>query len=130
LQAGARLTSDQPGALAIVWGEPSFTAGEVWKAPKRMAKEAAKTDLLRERARARLKAEALPTLGGFPALAGGVRVLESDVDKWLRVVEQRMERVGLRTATIRWEARRDWSAVPIGKFLGSSVSLYRIKQLL
>ncbi|MGH2752923.1 MAG: M56 family metallopeptidase [Actinomycetota bacterium] len=129
LQAGARLASDQPGALAIVWGAPSSAAGEIWDAPKRISKEAERSRLLKKRAKARLKAEALPNLGGFPALAGGVRVLESDVDKWMRVVEQRMERVGLRTATIRWEARQDWQAVPIGEFLGSSVSLYRIKQL-
>ena len=128
LQVGAKLAAEQTGALAIVWGAPSST-GEVWDSPKKISRDGAKARLEGERAKAKLKAQALPRLGGFPELAGGIRVLESDVKKWLKVVERRMASVGLRTATIRWEARRDWSAEPIGGFLGSSIGLYRIKQL-
>ena len=129
LQVGAKLATDQSGALAIVLGAPS-SSGEVWHSPKRISKDGANARLQSERAKASLKAQVLPRLGGFPELAGGVRVMESDVKKWLRAVEGRMASVGLRTATIRWEARRDWSAEPIGEFLGSSIGLYRIKQLL
>jgi Zn-dependent protease with chaperone function len=129
LQVGAKLAADQTGALAIVLGAPSST-GEVWESPKRIARDGAHARREGERRKARLRAQALPRLGGFPELAGGVRVKESDVGRWLHAVENRMASVGLRTATIRWEARRDWSAEPIGEFLGSSIGLYRIKQLL
>jgi hypothetical protein len=129
LQVGAKLAAEQAGALAIVLGAPSSTTGEVWESPKKISRDGAKARVEGQRTKANLRAQALPRLGGFPELAGGIRVLQSDVQKWLKAVEGRMASVGLRTATIRWEARRDWSAEPIGEFLGSSIGLYRMKQL-
>jgi len=128
LEVGERIATDEAGALAIVWGTPASSDGDVWVAPKKISKHHAAT-VDRSRAR-KTRTEQVARPIRYPELEPGLIVKEADVAKWLRAVEMRMKNAGISAATLRWEGRREWRAVPLfsGGSGGSGIGIYRINQ--
>lgn len=130
LQVGAQMAEDR-ASLAIVWGAPAASGGELWEAPKRIREKG--LDLAKHHARAVARAGqpvALPRPIRYPELSTGIRISEADVDSWLSVVDRRMKVSGLRSVTSTWESRRDWTATPIfeAPAAGVPIGIYRLDQ--
>ena len=126
LQVGERIASDQSSAFAIVWGTPGGTDGDVWKAPKRMMRP---DKGIRPHSKEAASRSGIPLRSIYPELVGGLRVRSSDMDTWMQAVQARLERVGLSGATVRWEARSDWRAIPLFEPpVGPRFGIYRIAQ--
>lgn len=117
LQAAATLTAER-GALAIVWGAPRGAAAEAYAPKAALLEKRAEADGRRKRAqRAELESPQrdLAALGSFRA---------EDMALWLDEME-RLAAEGVTPATLQWEARRDWQAVPIRCAVGS-LCIYRV----
>lgn len=124
LQVGERIASDQSGAFAIVWGTPGGTGGDVWKAPKRLMRP---DKGVRPHAQEAASRSGIPLRSIYPELANGLRVRSSDMERWMQAVQARLERVGLSGATVRWETRSDWRAIPLFEPpVGPRFGIYRI----
>lgn len=124
LQVGERIASDQSSAFAIVWGTPTGTKGDVWKVPKRMMRP---DKGVRPHAKEAASRPGIPLRSAYPELANGLRVRSSDMATWMEAVKIRLEKVGLRGATVRWEARNDWQAIPLFEPpVGPRFGIYRI----
>jgi Zn-dependent protease with chaperone function len=124
LQVGERIASDQTGAFAIVWGTPSGTEGDVWKVPKRMMRPDKGVRPVSKEAASR---PGIPLRSFYPELESGLRVRAADMGTWMTAVGQRLQRVGLSGATVRWEARSDWRAIPLFEPpVGPRFGIYRI----
>lgn len=130
LQVGQRMASED-SALAILWGDPSRTTGVVWEAPSppTEASDAGRSGKggkgkAKDRAKgAQAKGQAAGSKGRpkgdlsrpvrLLGLAEVVSVKESDLELWMDLVDRRVERAGLQAASVRWEARRQYQAVPL-----------------
>lgn len=126
LQAGAQIAADR-SALAIVWGAPSVTA-DLYP-PKRVVNHA--EIAARQARRSGREAAAIPSpplrRAGI-ALRNFSAIEEQNIDEWMTDMTrwtQRQARKGLSPLTLRWEARLDWTAVPI-RCAAESICLYRI----
>ncbi|HVM36272.1 MAG TPA: M56 family metallopeptidase [Actinomycetota bacterium] len=116
LQAAASLTAER-GAFAIVWGAPS--AGADTYAPK--AAPQPKAEIRRGGKKKAQRAE-LESPQRDLAARGSFRA--EDMGRWLKQMD-RLAAQGVTPATLQWEARRDWQAVPIRCTVGS-LCIYRV----
>jgi hypothetical protein len=131
LQVAERVAGEASGAYAIVWGDPSPVEGDFYEVPKRLAKGNLPARGATVSTRSKSKVDlALPIrrLGKSPELAPQLRVSPADVEAWMLAVEQRIQIQGQTFATLRWEARQNWTAVPIFSAVGgSSFGVYRLQ---
>jgi Zn-dependent protease with chaperone function len=122
LQAGARIAADR-AAIAIVWGAPG-TSADLYP-PKIAARPApAKTSTKKGQ---RLEADRPQT--DF-ALRNFSTIREQNVDEWVEDMTQWAEKQGgqsLSPLTLRWEARQDWTAVPL-QCTVASICVYRMER--
>jgi Zn-dependent protease with chaperone function len=123
LQAGARIADDR-AALAIVWGTPDIAASAY--PSKRVPAETAR----RNDARGRAKARSDRTEASKLRLRDFSSIKEQNVDEWVRAMTNWMRKQGgttLSPLTLRWEARQDWTAVPLQCTVGS-ICIYRMER--
>lgn len=127
VQVAEKVVSENPGAFAIVWGDPeSAVGGEIWEVPKRIAKSTGRpargaTVSVRGKRKVDL---ALPVR---TLLGEQIRVKATDVEAWMLAVSNRI--AGISDATLRWEARQSWTAEPIfSGSVGPTFGIYRINQ--
>lgn len=125
LQVAERVVGENPGAYAIVWGDPSPIEGDFYEVPKRLAKAnwPARGATVSTRSKSKVDL-ALPVrnLGKSPELAPGLRLNPGDVEEWMFAVERRIQ---VQTfATLRWEARQSWTAEPI---FSGPIGFYRFE---
>ena len=124
LSVGARLAG-QEASLLIAWGEPTSDA-EVWTAPKDPPARggAAKKPRGQRAAHGADLTRPVRLLG----MAQGVRILDADLNLWTSIVGKRVKRSGLPTVTLRWEARRQYQAVPIITKYRLPIGIYRLER--
>jgi Zn-dependent protease with chaperone function len=128
LQAGARIAADR-AALAIVWGTPdvSESAYPSKRAPAEKAQR--KNDRGKAKPRSNL-VEAAPAPQRGSRLRNFSSIKEQNVDEWIRDMTKWMRKQGgtsLSPLTLRWEARQDWTAVPLQCTVGS-ICIYRMER--
>jgi Zn-dependent protease with chaperone function len=126
LQAGARIASDR-AALAIVWGTPDVSdTYPLKRAAGQSEKHRADAAKAKHESR-RLEAPRPQT--DF-SLRNFSSIKEQNVDEWVRDMTELMKErggTGLSPLTLRWEARQDWTAVPLQCTMGS-ICLYRMER--
>lgn len=126
LEVGERVAA-QGSSLAIVWGDPSPAQAGVWEAPAARWSGGKKSDskatgmVRRSKPRGKADLQRPVRLLGF---SEAIRVKETDLEVWMGMVDRRVQRAGLQAATVRWEARRQYQAVPIVTRL--PIGIYRI----
>ena len=120
LQVGAKLANDR-GALAIVVGESDARA---WTPPTALRRAGATTP-------APKVATATDLARPFRSAAFiEAAVKEKDLVKWAAWMrKQAASRLGVRAATLRWQARDSWQAVPIWSqtSMGLPIVIYRME---
>lgn len=119
LQVGNRMASEE-SALAILWGESHRSGGVVWEAPipakgsgadgKKTSGKVSKGKVKRSKPKGKADLQTPVRLLG---LAEVVSVKETDLELWMDLVDRRVQRAGLQAVTVRWEARRQYRAVPL-----------------
>jgi Zn-dependent protease with chaperone function len=122
LQAGARIAADR-AALAIVWGAPQVSEGLY--PPKTLARSNAVDHKVNKGQRL----EAPRPQTDF-SLRDFSTIKEQNVDEWVEDMSRWAERQGgqpLSPLTLRWEARQDWTAVPL-QCTVASICLYRMER--
>jgi Zn-dependent protease with chaperone function len=129
-QVAERVVSERSGGLAIVWGDPATAGGEIWEAPKRIGRVARPAWGTSVSAKHKKKVDlALPVRQLF---SPEIRVMASDIENWVLAVSSQLatsQIVGVRGATFRWEARRNWTAEPIfSSPVVAPIGIYRINQ--
>jgi Zn-dependent protease with chaperone function len=123
LQAGARIAADR-AALAIVWGTPGVSQGMY--PPKVVHQVSPEVD---RRAKKGQRLEAPRPQTDF-SLRNFSSIQEQNIDEWVRDMTSWARRQGgqpLSPLTLRWEARQDWTAVPLQCTVGS-ICLYRMER--
>jgi Zn-dependent protease with chaperone function len=133
LEAGARIASEDPTALAIVWGAPDASERRpLWTAEPRLQqlemREATRRAGERKEqgkgAKARKEEPPRHSLQ-YSELEGQMRVRPRDLRRYLSQVARQQ---GLSARLLRWEGQRNWSAVPV--FAESTVGplgIYRVE---
>jgi hypothetical protein len=123
LQAGARIAADR-AALAIVWGTPQASQGLY--SPKTMAQTDPDVD---GKAKKSQRLEAPRPQTDF-SLRNFSSIQEQNIDEWVRDMGRWARRQGgqpVSPLTLRWEARQDWTAVPL-QCTVASICLYRMER--
>lgn len=126
LQAGARIAADR-AALAIVWGTPDIAQNAY--PSKRAPADASRREGATKERRNLNRLEAPRPQTNF-ALRDFSSIKEQNVDEWVRDMTQWMRDqggTGLSPLTLRWEARQDWTAVPLQCTVGS-ICIYRMER--
>jgi hypothetical protein len=126
LQAGARIAADR-AALAIVWGTPDVS-GSAYPS-KRAPAETEEPKQNRGKAKSRNLIRS-PKSQTDLRLRNFSSIKEQKVDEWIRAMTKWMRKQGgttLSPLTLRWEARQDWTAVPLQCTVGS-ICLYRMER--
>lgn len=125
LQAGAHITRANQSALAIVVGESN---ARPWTPPHSL-----RSDEGRPQARPRTSPLERPTDLSRPLRSQAfleAAVLEKDLGRWLLwMKKQAASRLGVRAATLRWQARDAWQAIPTSLQIGMGlpVVIYRLE---
>ncbi|HVL64516.1 MAG TPA: M56 family metallopeptidase [Actinomycetota bacterium] len=122
LQAGAELAAER-GALAIVWGAPAGEMAQAY-APPRAATEPPGQRTARKGKGAKKKARRAEIESPQRNLARSESFRAEDLELWLSQMAKLAAR-GVSPATLAWETRRDWEAVPI-RCTGGSLCIYRV----
>jgi Zn-dependent protease with chaperone function len=127
LQAGARISADR-AALAIVWGTPDVSASAY---PSKRAP--AQTEHSRKnRGKTKRRSDRIesPKPQSDLRLRNFSSIKEQNIDEWIRDMTTWMRKQGgtsLSPLTLRWEARQDWTAVPLQCTVGS-ICIYRMER--
>jgi hypothetical protein len=127
LQAGARIAADR-AALAIVWGTPDVSASAY--PSKRVPAETEEPKQGRDKAKSRSKLIGSRKSQTDLRLRNFSSIKEQKVDEWIRAMTKWMRKQGgtsLSPLTLRWEARQDWTAVPL-QCTVASICIYRMER--
>ena len=127
LQAGARIAADR-AALAIVWGTPDVSASAY--PSKRAPAETEDPKQGRDKTKSRSKLIGSPKSPTDLRLRNFSSIKEQKVDEWIRAMTKWMRKQGgtsLSPLTLRWEARQDWTAVPL-QCTVASICIYRMER--
>jgi BlaR1 peptidase M56 len=127
LQVAGEIAQREAPALALVWGAESGSSGDLW-APKRYMsnhrRSVGQHSVAPGKRLGKIDPRRRPS---YPQLAGDVSVKPRHVDEWVAAMDDWTHELGVSPVTLRWEARRNWEAVPLVPVGDGPLGLYEVR---